>query len=454
MPMRLSGDARAVVARHGRRSGRPSTGVSPARLALTQSLRRDRLERQRIGGLGPGRERNQRAHGGLVRRIAEVDRDRPAARRRLRRRRRRPAVASKLSPTNGRRCAAPLPRCGRAARRQWRPTGARSSGIAISLSPSIHRVVIHSGWRDVIHKRCHMPSTRFSHRLFHKVRTGIVHRRSARPPACVELRQPAHWFRRPCLRRLAPRIVGGGIRAGRILMMKKPRCCSRCSAALPRAVARGARRPRPSRWRISTAARPSPWWSAPRRAATTTCACAWSRAISASTSRAIRPSSPPTCRAPARCWSPTGSPTWRRKDGTVIVALSQNLAVHQATGAAGVKFDVREFNWIGNTTDTPNVINSWHTTGIKHHPGRDAARAGGRRDRHRQRLLSSIRTRSTSWSAPSSRSSPAIPAATTSISRWSAARSAAAARTPGRRGSRRGRNGSRRRRSSSWSRSA
>jgi tripartite-type tricarboxylate transporter receptor subunit TctC len=53
------------------------------------------------------------------------------------------------------------------------------------------------------------------------------------------------------------------------------------------------------------------------------------------------------------------------KDGTAIVALSQNMAVNQATGASGVKYDVRQFNWIGNTTDTPNVINSWHTTGIK-----------------------------------------------------------------------------------------
>jgi tripartite-type tricarboxylate transporter receptor subunit TctC len=53
------------------------------------------------------------------------------------------------------------------------------------------------------------------------------------------------------------------------------------------------------------------------------------------------------------------------KDGSVVVAVTQNLPVHQATGAAGIKFDVREFNWIGNTTDTPNVINSWHTTGIR-----------------------------------------------------------------------------------------
>ncbi len=52
------------------------------------------------------------------------------------------------------------------------------------------------------------------------------------------------------------------------------------------------------------------------------------------------------------------------KDGTAIVALSQNMAVHQATGASGARYDVRQFHWIGNTTDTPNVINAWHTTGI------------------------------------------------------------------------------------------
>jgi tripartite-type tricarboxylate transporter receptor subunit TctC len=52
-------------------------------------------------------------------------------------------------------------------------------------------------------------------------------------------------------------------------------------------------------------------------------------------------------------------------DGSVIVALSQNMPVHQATGAPGVKFDVRTFNWIGNTTDSPNVTNSWYTTGIR-----------------------------------------------------------------------------------------
>ena len=43
----------------------------------------------------------------------------------------------------------------------------------------------------------------------------------------------------------------------------------------------------------------------------------------------------------------------------------QNMSTHQALGGAGVEFDTRKFFWIGNTTDTPNVINSWHTTGIQ-----------------------------------------------------------------------------------------
>jgi hypothetical protein len=53
------------------------------------------------------------------------------------------------------------------------------------------------------------------------------------------------------------------------------------------------------------------------------------------------------------------------KDGTAIHAIMQNMSTHQALGGAGVEFDTRKFFWFGNTTDTPNVINSWHTTGIR-----------------------------------------------------------------------------------------
>jgi tripartite-type tricarboxylate transporter receptor subunit TctC len=52
------------------------------------------------------------------------------------------------------------------------------------------------------------------------------------------------------------------------------------------------------------------------------------------------------------------------RDGTAMLAISSNLPVAQAVGLDGVKYDIRKFTYIGNTTDSPNVINSWHTTGV------------------------------------------------------------------------------------------
>ena len=54
----------------------------------------------------------------------------------------------------------------------------------------------------------------------------------------------------------------------------------------------------------------------------------------------------------------------RAADGTVMLAISSNLPVGQAVGLDGVKYDIRKFSYIGNTTDSPNVINSWHATGV------------------------------------------------------------------------------------------
>lgn len=53
------------------------------------------------------------------------------------------------------------------------------------------------------------------------------------------------------------------------------------------------------------------------------------------------------------------------KDGTSLHAIMQNMSTHQALGGAGVEFDTRKFFWIGNTTDTPNTLVAWHTTGIR-----------------------------------------------------------------------------------------
>jgi tripartite-type tricarboxylate transporter receptor subunit TctC len=52
------------------------------------------------------------------------------------------------------------------------------------------------------------------------------------------------------------------------------------------------------------------------------------------------------------------------KDGTVVHMIMTNMMATQALGIPGVEFDTRQFRWIGNTTSTPNVINSWHTSGI------------------------------------------------------------------------------------------
>jgi tripartite-type tricarboxylate transporter receptor subunit TctC len=53
------------------------------------------------------------------------------------------------------------------------------------------------------------------------------------------------------------------------------------------------------------------------------------------------------------------------KDGTSLHAIMQNMSSHQALGGAGVEFDTRKFFWIGNTTNTPNTLVAWHTTGVR-----------------------------------------------------------------------------------------
>jgi tripartite-type tricarboxylate transporter receptor subunit TctC len=60
-------------------------------------------------------------------------------------------------------------------------------------------------------------------------------------------------------------------------------------------------------------------------------------------------------------WMATIAP----RDGTTVHMIMQNMMVSQAIAAPGVEFDTRKFIWLGNTTSTPNVINSWYTTGIK-----------------------------------------------------------------------------------------
>ena len=53
------------------------------------------------------------------------------------------------------------------------------------------------------------------------------------------------------------------------------------------------------------------------------------------------------------------------RDGTAIQAVMQSMPTHQLLDGGGVQFDAREFNWIGNTSDEPNTIVAWSTTGIR-----------------------------------------------------------------------------------------
>ena len=52
------------------------------------------------------------------------------------------------------------------------------------------------------------------------------------------------------------------------------------------------------------------------------------------------------------------------RDGTVVHMIMANMMASQAMGMPGVEFDARKLFWLGNTTSTPNVVNSWHTSGV------------------------------------------------------------------------------------------
>jgi tripartite-type tricarboxylate transporter receptor subunit TctC len=53
------------------------------------------------------------------------------------------------------------------------------------------------------------------------------------------------------------------------------------------------------------------------------------------------------------------------RDGTAIEIAIATMVSNQAMGGQGVQFDAAKFIWLGNTTDSPDVVTSWYTTGIK-----------------------------------------------------------------------------------------
>ncbi|MDB5641041.1 MAG: tripartite tricarboxylate transporter family receptor [Hyphomicrobiales bacterium] len=52
------------------------------------------------------------------------------------------------------------------------------------------------------------------------------------------------------------------------------------------------------------------------------------------------------------------------RDGTTLHMIMSNMMSAQAMDVKAVKYDTRQFTWIGNTTNAPNVMATWHTTGV------------------------------------------------------------------------------------------
>ena len=53
------------------------------------------------------------------------------------------------------------------------------------------------------------------------------------------------------------------------------------------------------------------------------------------------------------------------KDGTIIGAVSEGIAMAQAMGEKGIRYDAGKFNWIGTPVQPISVMAVWHTAGVK-----------------------------------------------------------------------------------------
>jgi tripartite-type tricarboxylate transporter receptor subunit TctC len=53
------------------------------------------------------------------------------------------------------------------------------------------------------------------------------------------------------------------------------------------------------------------------------------------------------------------------RDGTVLGVVPQTVAIAQALGHSGRRYDVRAFNWIGRINSNVEVQQTWHTAAVK-----------------------------------------------------------------------------------------
>ena len=120
------------------------------------------------------------------------------------------------------------------------------------------------------------------------------------------------------------------------------------------------------------------------------------------------------------------------RDGTVLAAVDQSLALQQAAGDKRIQFDTTKFIYIGNPNSENNTTATWHASGIrtiddaKLREVTVGATGGSTSSQYPKAMNALLGTKF--------RIILAIPAATTSISRWSAARWTGAAPIRGLRG--------------------
>jgi len=53
------------------------------------------------------------------------------------------------------------------------------------------------------------------------------------------------------------------------------------------------------------------------------------------------------------------------KDGTVLAALHESVALAQALGESGVRYDARAFGWVGSPVQPDDVLTLWHSAGVQ-----------------------------------------------------------------------------------------
>jgi tripartite-type tricarboxylate transporter receptor subunit TctC len=53
------------------------------------------------------------------------------------------------------------------------------------------------------------------------------------------------------------------------------------------------------------------------------------------------------------------------KDGTVIATFNKSMPLYQSLGQNGIAFKTEQMAWIGNVSQTADVVAVWHTTGIR-----------------------------------------------------------------------------------------